>query len=246
MTAAELSGDATTSGSNVVTVVKVNGTAVPVNSSADQLLGTSASATGAWLSIPNCGLGNALQYSTSTHTFSCGSAGASTRTWPFVFRGLVQAGVAGFTANLPSANAPTPTNAGGTDPAAVLEWPAAAASDYAWWLFDLPSGYVSNANISYTIQSRSADSTNYVTVTPFWACVSTGVVDVPSWTAVSTFNITSAATSGRTTTTGTITPTCAAGSQAGVKLAINTNVASHVMTSPFDLISVTFSVQGGM
>jgi hypothetical protein len=72
MTASELSGDCSTSGSNSVTCAKVNGTSVPTNSSADQVLGTNASATGAWMSIPNCT--GALQYSTSTHTFSCGSA----------------------------------------------------------------------------------------------------------------------------------------------------------------------------
>ena len=69
--AAELSGDATTSGSNAVTVAKVNGTSVPTNSAADQIINTTASATGQWTSIPNCT--GALQYATSTHTFSCGS-----------------------------------------------------------------------------------------------------------------------------------------------------------------------------
>lgn len=71
MTAAELSGDVSTSGSNVATVGKINGTSVPTNSAADQVLGTTASATGAWISIPNCT--GALQYSTSTHTLSCGT-----------------------------------------------------------------------------------------------------------------------------------------------------------------------------
>jgi hypothetical protein len=71
-TAAELSGDVTTSGSNAATVVKVNGTTVGTNSSADQTVVTTASATGAWTSIPNCTAG-ALQYATSTHTFSCGT-----------------------------------------------------------------------------------------------------------------------------------------------------------------------------
>lgn len=75
MTASELSGDATTNGSNIVIVAQVHGTSVPVNSSPDQVLGTSAGATGEWMSIPNCGPGGALQYATATHTFSCGSAG---------------------------------------------------------------------------------------------------------------------------------------------------------------------------
>lgn len=69
--ASELSGDCTTSGSNVITCTKINGTTHPTNSAADQVVVTTASATGAWTSIPNCT--GALQYSTSTHTFSCGT-----------------------------------------------------------------------------------------------------------------------------------------------------------------------------
>ncbi|MGO9641169.1 MAG: hypothetical protein ACLP1Y_07695 [Candidatus Acidiferrales bacterium] len=70
--ASELSGDAMTSGSNAVTVAKIDGTTVPTNSSADQFLGTTASATAAWASMPNCPSG-AIQYTTSTHSFSCGT-----------------------------------------------------------------------------------------------------------------------------------------------------------------------------
>src|SRR5712664_613045 len=72
MTASELSGDCTTSGSNAITCTKVNSTTIPVNASPDQTLVTSASATGSWASIPNCTSG-ALQYATATHTFSCGA-----------------------------------------------------------------------------------------------------------------------------------------------------------------------------
>lgn len=65
-TASELSGDCTTSGSNVITCQKDNGTTVPVNSAADQALITTASATGGWATLPN----GVVQYSTGTHTFS--------------------------------------------------------------------------------------------------------------------------------------------------------------------------------
>jgi len=71
-TAAELSGDATTSGSNAVTVAKVNGTSVGTNAAADQVVVTTASATAAWTGMPNCTAG-AIQYATSTHTFTCGT-----------------------------------------------------------------------------------------------------------------------------------------------------------------------------
>lgn len=70
VSSAELSGDATTSGSNAVTVIKINGTSVPTNSTADQLLLTTASATGGWATITNCPSG-ALAYATASHTFSC-------------------------------------------------------------------------------------------------------------------------------------------------------------------------------
>lgn len=70
-TAAELSGDATTSGSNAVTVVKVNGTTVGTNAAADQVVVTTASATASWTGVPNCT--GALTYATATHTFGCGT-----------------------------------------------------------------------------------------------------------------------------------------------------------------------------
>jgi hypothetical protein len=55
------------------TVAKVNGTSVPTNSSADQVLGTTAPGTGGWISVANCPTGM-LQYATATHAFSCGAA----------------------------------------------------------------------------------------------------------------------------------------------------------------------------
>jgi len=81
---AELSGDATTTGSNVVTVVKVNGTSVPTNSAADQVINTTASATAQWTGMPNCtdSGGNHVNYATASHTFSCGtSSSGGTTAW---------------------------------------------------------------------------------------------------------------------------------------------------------------------
>ena len=230
----------------------VNGTPIPPSSTlmatntsvqASQLPASAAGALGGVNSKDCSGVG-AVQKINTDGSIACGSVGGSTRTWPFSFRGIVQSGVAGFTANLPSSNAPTPTNVGGTDPTPVLEWPTAQSVDYAWWLFDLPAGYVSNSNIGYSIASRSTDSTHAAILTPYWACVSAGAVDAPAWNAGSTVNITGAASSGRVVTTGNIAPTCAAGNMAGIKFKIDTSANS--MTGPFDLVSVTFSVQGGM
>ena len=72
----DLTGDATTSGSAVTTVAKINGTSVPTNSAADQALITTASATGAWKALTNCnGANSAVTYSTSTHAFGCNTLG---------------------------------------------------------------------------------------------------------------------------------------------------------------------------
>lgn len=70
MTAAELSGDCATSGSNAVTCSKVNGTSVPTNSAADQALVTTASATGAWKALADTSAGGLAEtYNTTTHAF---------------------------------------------------------------------------------------------------------------------------------------------------------------------------------
>jgi hypothetical protein len=76
-------GDVTNSaGSLTLTAIRVNGTTVPTNSAADQLLNTTAAATGQWATIPSCldSAGNHLNYSTTTHAFSCGttSSGGAT------------------------------------------------------------------------------------------------------------------------------------------------------------------------
>lgn len=66
----ELSGDATTSASNVVTVGKINGTSVPTNAAADQVLVTTSSATGAWKSMTDTSDGShAVTYNTTTHAW---------------------------------------------------------------------------------------------------------------------------------------------------------------------------------
>ena len=64
-------GDVTNS-SSALTVVKINGTSIPLNSAADQVLGTTASATASWMTLPSCGDStHALSYNTTTHTFGC-------------------------------------------------------------------------------------------------------------------------------------------------------------------------------
>lgn len=55
-------------------VAKVDGTSVPINSAANQTIVTTASATGAWKSIPDCGDSvHALNFDTTTHEFGCQS-----------------------------------------------------------------------------------------------------------------------------------------------------------------------------
>lgn len=70
---AELSGDVTTSGSNAVTVAKVHGVAYAASPSTDTTPIITASNTATYTAVPNCnGIGQVLQYSTSTHTYTCG------------------------------------------------------------------------------------------------------------------------------------------------------------------------------
>lgn len=103
LSSAELSGDATTSSSNVVTVAKVNGTSVPTNAAADQVVVTTSAATGAWASIPNCTAG-ALQYATATHAFSCGTVLTGT----FVDSEVPGGAINGTNAAFTLAHAPSP------------------------------------------------------------------------------------------------------------------------------------------
>lgn len=70
MTGAELSGDATTSGSNAVTVVRINGTTVPTNAAADQVLRTTSAGVATWATLGDTSAGGlALTYNATTDAF---------------------------------------------------------------------------------------------------------------------------------------------------------------------------------
>lgn len=68
-----LTGDTTSSAGSCANVnAKINGTSVPTNSAADQVILTTASATGSWGAVPSCSSGSqALTYNTTTHAFGC-------------------------------------------------------------------------------------------------------------------------------------------------------------------------------
>lgn len=73
-------GDATKAAASCATVVvKVNGVAFAAAPSVDTVPVITASNVATYTAIPNCTAG-VLQYSTSTHLFSCGAAGAGTVT----------------------------------------------------------------------------------------------------------------------------------------------------------------------
>jgi len=74
-----LAGDVTGS-QNATVVGKINGTTVPVNSAANQVLVTTAAAVSAWETLPACtdSGGNHLNYNNSTQAFSCGTSGSAT------------------------------------------------------------------------------------------------------------------------------------------------------------------------
>jgi hypothetical protein len=69
-------------GSLALTAIRINGTTVPTNSAADQMINTTAAGTGQWTSLVNCpdSGGNHWNYSTTTHALTCGttSSGGAT------------------------------------------------------------------------------------------------------------------------------------------------------------------------
>ena len=176
---------------------------------------------------------------------------AASHTYSYFWQGAVQAGAAGFAVNLPATDSPSLTSAGGTRPSAVLEWPTSQSTSYAWFSFVLPAGYPANGTIGYTLETRSGDSTNYANVYLGVAC-SSSVLDDPTSVESSPLPITAMAASARTVTSGSITPNggglpvCSAGQRVWINLRVDTNVASHVMTQPFDLVSALFRVQGSI
>jgi hypothetical protein len=71
-------GDTTSpAGSSVNTTVKVNGVAFGTSPSTDTVPVVTAANTATYTGLPNCTSG-IIQYSTSTHLFSCGAAGSGT------------------------------------------------------------------------------------------------------------------------------------------------------------------------
>jgi len=73
--AAELSGDVTTAGSNAATVAKVNGVTYSASPSTDAVPVVTAANTATYKALPDCddAAGNHLNYDTTTHAFSCGT-----------------------------------------------------------------------------------------------------------------------------------------------------------------------------
>ena len=64
---------------NLPSITAVNGTSVPSNNASDQVVVTTAPASGAWTALPSCpdSSGSHLNYSVATHTFVCGSTSAN-------------------------------------------------------------------------------------------------------------------------------------------------------------------------
>jgi hypothetical protein len=176
------------------------------------------------------------------------------RTYPFFWQGVMQAGISGFAANLPASGGPAPSNSGGTMPIAVLEWPTAQSMYYAWWTWVMPAGYAANAPIAYSIESRcnvsACDSTHANIVTLGLGCAGGAALDAPAIVNANPLNVTNGAAAVQTITAGTLAPNsgglpaCAAGNRVWLRMIVDTNTNS--LTGPFDLASVTFSVQGAM
>ena len=241
-------------------------TATPTATAIPRADGSGRLANG-WLPLPgasslggvqamDCAAVGFVQKINSDGSVGCAAGGGgggsvTSRTYSYFWQGAVQAGAAGFAVNLPATDSPSLISAGGTRPSAVLEWPASQSTSYAWFSFVLPAGYPANGTIGYTLETRSGDSTNYANVYVGVAC-SSNVLDNPTIVEASPLPITATAASARTVTSGSITPNsgglpaCSASQRVWINLRVDTNVASHVMTQPFDLVSALFSVQGSI
>jgi len=225
----------------------VNGTPIPA-SSALMTPGTAVQAS----QMPALS-GDCTSAAGST-VLTCTKTTGALRTYPFFWQGVMQAGISGFAVNLPASGGPAPANSGGTMPIAVLEWPAAQSAYYAWWTWVMPAGYISNAAIGYSIESRcnaaTCDSTRANIMTLGLGCSGGAALDAPAIVNASPVNVINGASAAQTITAGTLAPNsgglpaCAAGNRVWVRMIVDTNTNS--LTGPFDLVSVTFSVQGGM
>jgi hypothetical protein len=130
-------------------------------------------------------------------------------------------------------------------PAASLEWPSGTSARYVWVSFELPTGYVSGSTVNYSISWRSADSSHAATVYLYDFCDITQSPDNPSWYSVSgtTPSVIANGMTDRSYYSGTYTPgACSASNAYYVKMLVDTSA----MTSPFDLVSFTLSVQGSL
>lgn len=101
-TAAELSGDVTTSGSNAATVVKINGSTITTNAAADQTIISTSSGVLAYKTVPDCQTG-AIEYTQSTHAWSCGTVLTGTFSDGEIPSGTINGSTTAFTlAHTPS------------------------------------------------------------------------------------------------------------------------------------------------
>lgn len=185
-----------------------------------------------------------------------GGSGSTTRTWSYIAQGTVQGGATGFGCNLPAASAPSLVNAGGTVPAAVLQYPTSQSTYYCWMSFIIPTGYSTNAAFSYTVESTcdvatTCDSTHANRLILGLACSGTSAtLNNPTFTNAAAVNITNAGSGNQTITTGSLTPnsgglpSCAAGQRAWVKIIVDTN--TNTLTGPFDLASFTLTLTAGI
>jgi hypothetical protein len=190
----------------------------------------------------------------SAQTPAISETPAGLHAYPYVWQGMVQAGVAGFAVNLPSSNAPTPTNSGGAMPIAALEWPVAQSAYYAWWTWVLPAGYPANAPIRYSMESRckpgACDSTHANIVTLGLGCAGGATLDSPPMASARPLNVVNGAAAIRTVTSGTLAPgreglpACAAGNRVWVKITVDTK--TNKLTGPFHLVSMSFSALGSI
>jgi len=168
-----VTGDSSMTAGGVMTNTKINGTSIPVNSAADQIINTSASAVGQWISLPNCpdSGGNHFNYTTAAHTITCGttSSGGGTPAFPITVTGGVSGAIPYFSSTtVESVSALLAANAimTGGGVGAAPQTPSATAILSAGGAMSLPSTLTATQLISNIAIGTAPLSVTSTTVVP--------------------------------------------------------------------------------
>lgn len=164
------------------------------------------------------------------------------RTWPWLFKGVCQAGTASWSVNLPSSNAPTYV-ACGTSATAKLQIATGSTTQNFWADFIVPSGVTGNYTVSAIYDST--DTANTGTLPISYVCIAAGTSSASLSFASSGVSLAiapSVSGADKVATISTFNPTCAAGGH----LYVQFTATLGSMVAPVNISAVNISVQASL